>query len=161
MALIAVGGSAVAQDEKGPGSDGAKHRGQQRGQHGELRGPEQMVRMMSRHLELDETQAQQIESVIAAAKPEVDALRDQHRTNRQAMRSLNVDDPDYGAQLDNLSAENGQLAAESTRLQGRIRADIHAVLTPEQQQKFDEQADRMRERGARGRRGSGPRHESQ
>ena len=157
MALFLLGTSAVAQEHDGPGSRHGKFHGGPRG----FGGPEQMLQMMNRHLELDEIQSQQVESIIAAARPELDALREKRRTNRDAMRSLDVDDPDYGAQLENLSAENGELASDASRLFGRIRADIHAVLTPEQRQKLEESADRMHERGARGREGAGPRRDRQ
>ena len=58
------------------------------------------------------------------------------------MHSLDVNDPDYGSNLQNLSVEIGALTSEATLLHGRLRADVYAELTPEQ-----------RERAAAGRNG--------
>ncbi len=102
--------------------------------------------MMTRRLELDETQSTQIQNIMAAAKPEFDALHEKGTANREATRGLEIDDPDYGAKLQNLSTTRGELAASSAELRGRIRAEIHAILTPEQREKLASVPERRRDR---------------
>jgi len=108
---------------------------------------------MIEHLELDEEQAQVVMNIMEASKPEFELLRQRTRANHEATRSLDVADADFGSKLQNLAAENGELTAEMTILQGRVRADVHAVLTPEQQRKLAEatqnRQQRFRERSAR------------
>ncbi len=108
--------------------------------------PERVVERITQHVELDETQEQTIRNILEAAKPEFEALRERGRTNFSAMRELDPSDPDYSAKLDDLSAENGQLVADGTRLIGRVRGEVHATLTPEQVAELEAAGDRMRER---------------
>ena len=100
--------------------------------------PARMVEMMTRHLDLDDEQSQAVGNILGAASPEIEALRDRARASRQAVRELDVDDPDYGSHLQNLSTEIGALTSEATLLHGRLRADIYAVLTPEQRERAAE-----------------------
>jgi Spy/CpxP family protein refolding chaperone len=132
---FAAAGIAQAQDD----GDWQGQRG--RGMHhGPMGDPTRMLQMMSRHLDLDETQSQQVSNILGAAKPEIDALRDALHENREAMRVLSTNDPDYSSKLQNLSASNAEIAAQMTLLHGRIRAEMHAVLTTEQLQKIEERA---------------------
>lgn len=139
VALLAAG-AAVAQDAGNSGEDridigdrGARMAS--RGHRQSMR-PEHMARMITRRLELDDNQTERVSNIMAGVKPEFDVLRERGTLNHEAMRSLDVDDPDYGAKLQNLSAEQGELAATTAELRGRIRAEIHAILTPEQREKF-------------------------
>lgn len=116
--------------------------------------PERMVRHISRWLSLDETQTQELSNVVLAAKPQLQALREKARANHQAITSLDVNASDYGARIENLAIDNGQLATELTLLLAQVRRDIYSKLSPEQQQKLTEGADEMRQRWARRRRGA-------
>ena len=140
IASVLLAGSldARAQAQEGDDAHGhGKHEGGIR--HGNRRGfgdPERMLERMSKHLDLDETQVQQVSNVFSAAKPEIDVLRDELQANREAMAALDVSDTDYGAELQNLSSANADLAARMTLLHGQVRADIASILTPEQQEKM-------------------------
>ncbi len=138
----AAGTYAFAQDAEG--HDGMRHMrwAGHRMHHDEFGDPARLLERMTRHLDLDDTQSQTIGNILAAAKPEIDALRERARASREAMHSLDVNDPDYGSNLQNLSAEIGALTSEATLLHGRLRAEVYAELTPEQ-----------RERAAAGRNG--------
>lgn len=106
-----------------------------RGGHGPgagFRDPALMIERMSKHLDLDETQQQNVSNIVEAARPEFEALRDKARENRKAMRELDTTDPDYSAKLSNLATENGELMASGTILFGRVRAELSAELTDEQ-----------------------------
>ncbi len=128
----AAGTYAFAQDAEG--HDGKRHmRGaSHRMHHDEFGDPARLLEMMTRHLDLDDTQSQTVGNILEAAKPEIDALRGRMRASREAMHSLDVNDPDYGSNLQNLSTEIGALTSEATLLHGRLRADVYAELTPEQ-----------------------------
>jgi Spy/CpxP family protein refolding chaperone len=154
-------GLAMAQDPQTDdpgrgGHDGGK------GRHMEGRGqrrpmdPEQMIRMLNRRLDLDDTQTTQIENIMAGVKPEFDALREKGKANREAKQNLDVDDPDYGVKMQNIAATTGELAATATELRGRIRAEVNAILTPEQQEKLETAAKKGRQKGQRNRRHGGP-----
>jgi Spy/CpxP family protein refolding chaperone len=154
VASLLACGLAAAQTPQTDGPDDTGHDGskgrrmEHRGRHEQM-GSEQMVRMMTRRLDLNETQTEQIHNIMEAAKPEFDALRDRGMANREATRNLDVEDPDYGVKLQDLSAASGELAASAAELRGRVRAEIHAILTPEQREKLEAAPERGRHRGAR------------
>lgn len=131
LLLLATSGATFAQ-----GFDGSP----------EMRGafshPERMVQHLSRRLDLDETQQQALQNIVDAASPEMEALRDRAKENREAVRKLDVSDPDYDAKLSNLASANGELATSATLLHGRLRAEIDALLTPEQRATLAEEGAR-------------------
>lgn len=137
---LAGAGEAYAQDRHG--------------RHGDSFGPDpaRLIERMARHLDLDETQEVQIQNILEAARPEFDALKEEGRETRTAMRALTPEDADYSAKLNDLAVRSGQLVTEGALLFGRVRAEVHAVLTPEQ---VAELAELMERRGgwSRGRRG--------
>lgn len=138
--LTAIGVSATAQQTPESGGDRDRQRGHE-GMRPDFSGdPARMVEMMTRHLDLDETQSQTISNILQAVKSEADLLRERSRANRDALRALDVNDASYAATLQNLAVESGELETEKTLLHGRVRGEIHAVLTAEQQQKI---ADRV------------------
>ena len=146
MMCTAAGPWAFAQDSEG--DDGKRHmRGaRHRMHHDEFGDPARMLEMMTRHLELDDTQSQTIGNILEGKKPQIDALRERAQTTRKAMHELDVDDPDYGSNLQNLSTEIGALTAEAALLHGSLRADIFAELTPEQRERAAEGRGKMRDR---------------
>ena len=142
--MTATGVSAATKQHSESGSERGWHRGHT-GMRADFSGdPARMVEMMSRHLDLDETQSQTINNILQAAQPEADSLRERSRANHEALRTLDVNDASYNATLQNLSAESGELATERTLLHGRVRGEIFAVLTAEQRQKMADRGDRMR-----------------
>lgn len=108
-------------------------------------GPQLMVERMADHLDLDDTQREQVQNIVEAAKPEFEALRDKARANRDALKSLETADPAYSAELNELASSNGQLATEGTLLFTRVRSEIHAVLTEDQIEKLERGKDRRRQ----------------
>jgi len=146
LTAIGVSATAVAKQHPESGGDRDRHRGHE-GMRPDFAGdPERMVEMMGRHLDLDATQSQTVSNILQAVKPKADSLRERSRANHEALRALDVNDPNYSTALQDLSAESGELAAERTLLHGRVRGEIHAVLTAEQQQKM---ADRVGKMGSR------------
>ena len=150
LALLAVSGNALAQDDIGSADvdqrSKARHHGSRFGG-----GPEQMILRIAERLDLDETQAQEVRNIMEAARPAFGSLRERSRANRAAFFALDIDDPDYGAKLQDLSGESGELAGELTLLAGQLRADISAVLTVEQRQTLADRMASFAERGPRSR----------
>lgn len=108
-------------------------------------GPGLMLEHMADHLDLDDAQRDSVRNILEAARPEIEALRDQFGANRDALEALDTSDPAYSAELNNIATSNGQLATEGTLLFTRIRTEIHAVLTDEQLEKLARSKERMRQ----------------
>lgn len=107
-------------------------------------GPGLMLEHMADHLDLDDAQQESVRNILEAARPEIEALRDQARANREALESLDTSDAAYSAELNNIAISNGQLATEGTLLFSRIRTEVNAVLTDEQREKLARGKERMR-----------------
>jgi Spy/CpxP family protein refolding chaperone len=108
--------------------------------------PARMAKHLSDKLDLDQTQQQEIENIVSAAKPEIDLLRERAEANRNAMHELDVNDSDHDARLSALASEKGAIATEQALLHGRLKSEINAVLTPEQRQELAASAGKMRDR---------------
>ena len=101
--------------------------------------PERFVQHIISRLDLDETRAQEVRNIFEAAKPQFDDLRDRAMRNHDAVRALDVKDPDYDAKLSDLARQNGELASEATLLHGKLRAQLSETLTAEQLQKLEDE----------------------
>lgn len=147
IVIFALSNVAATSAHAGPGgSDERKHRlhfgtGMHAG--GD---PAKMVKHLSDKLDLDQTQQQEIENIVSAAQPEIEALRERAEANRKAMHELDVNDSNHDARLNELASEKGAIATEQALVHGRLKSRIHAVLTPEQRQKLAASAGKMRDR---------------
>jgi Spy/CpxP family protein refolding chaperone len=118
----------------------------------------QFVDRLAEHLQLDDTQRQSVQNVFAAAKPEMESLRERMQASREAMRALDADDPNRAAVLNDVAAQEGQMVTEGVLLRERMQTEINAVLNDEQKSKFAESRnhwgnrDGERQRAGRGKR---------
>ena len=153
MVALIIAGPAIAGegDRESHGGSHGGMRGQGMSMHG-MPDPEQMVAHISRWLELDDAQTKELKNVALVAQPQMLALRERARTNREAIAALDGQASDYGTQIEALAIENGQIATEMTMLVSQLRVDIHSKLTDEQRQKLTEGGDQMRQRWNRKRR---------
>ena len=103
-------------------------------------GPEMMLEHMADHLDLDDTQRATVQNILEAARPEFQALREQARANREALRALDPGDPT----VNDIAISNGELATQGTLLAHRVRNEVRAVLSDEQIEKLERTRDRMR-----------------
>ncbi len=108
-------------------------------------GPEMMLEHMADHLDLDDTQRATVENILEAARPEFQALREQARANREALRALDAGDP----AVNDIAVSNGELATQGTLLAHRVRNEVRAVLTDEQIEKLERTRERMRDAAER------------
>ena len=150
MAALAISGNSLAQDSDAPGHERGKRMSDQRGPRRGFGDPTMMIERMAEHLELDDAQRQSITNIVDAARPEFEALRDAARENREAIHALDVDDPDYGSALQNLSVTSGELASQLTMLTGWVRGELADILTAEQRALLEERMSRMGERRRHG-----------
>lgn len=141
LASLALTAGAAAADERGGPGFGGRH-----GDMSQFRDPARMVERMSRVLDLDELQEQNINNIVSAATPEIDALRDRRKSTREAMRALDPADPDYSAKLSTLATDIGELATESTLLLGRVRLEVSEQLTDAQKAELKEAFEQRRGR---------------
>jgi len=111
-------------------------------------GPDLTLRLehMADHLDLTDEQRASVKNILQAAKPEIEAVRDQARANREAIQTLDPADPAYEAELNNIALSNGELATTGTLLAVRVRSEVRAVLTDEQIAKLERGKERMKKR---------------
>jgi Spy/CpxP family protein refolding chaperone len=108
--------------------------------------PALMLEHMADHLDLTDQQRDSVENILQAAKPEIEAIRDQAKANHEAIQALDPASPAYDVELNNIAVSNGELAAAGTLLAVRIRSEVHAVLTDEQIAKLERGKERMKKR---------------
>ena len=143
LASLALTAGVGVAHERGGGWSGA------RAGMAEFRDPARMVERMSRILDLDELQEQNISNILTAAQPEIDALRERGKANREAMRALDTSDPDYSTKLNTLASDIGELATEATLLFGRVRLEVTGQLSDEQAAELQQAFEQRRGRGMR------------
>ena len=113
MLLVGLLAIAIAVPVTGALAGGGFGGGPMPGVPGDL---EFMIERMADHLDLTDDQRVSIENILQAAKPEIEALRDQARANRDALEALDPSDPAYDATLQNIAISNGELATAGTLL---------------------------------------------
>lgn len=55
--------------------------------------------------------------------------------NREALHRLSPADDDYAAKVARLARKQGELVEKMIRVLSRVRAEVYAILTPEQREK--------------------------
>jgi len=84
-------------------------------------------------LGLSDAQKTQIKSIMTAAKPEMQSLHQQMRTNMQKLQQTQPSDANYSTIASQVSQTHGSLSAQMLTQQANVRAQIFKVLTPAQQ----------------------------
>lgn len=144
VSIAMLSAAVYAEDDGRKGERGPRGGGPGFGMPG-MPGPEMMVGRMAEHLDLDDTQRENVRNIMEAAKPEFKALREKAKANREALEALDAGD----AEVQNIAVANGELATEATLLFVRVRGEIDAVLTDEQRAKLAEFKDRKGDRKER------------
>lgn len=115
--LVAVGGYAVAQKRM----DHAGH-----------------LDRLKEHLSLTDAQVTQMQTIFKAHHEAAQPLFTQMRANREALKTtLSTPEPNPTEVGKLVIADNG-LKAQMRTLEEKMKADIGAILTPEQKAKFDQ-----------------------
>jgi protein CpxP len=97
----------------------------------------QMLDRMATRLSLTDAQKQQAQSILQGARESAKPLAQQLRENRQALRdAVKAGKPD--TDIEQLSANTGNLVGQMAAIRAKSFAKIYALLTPEQRLKADQ-----------------------
>ena len=137
--VAALAGGTAIGFAQGPGPGGA-------GMH--ARGPRGGARMDLglRGVQLTDAQRDQVRTIMETHRADLEntrkALREAHRAFAAAARAASVDE---AAVRESSTAVANAMAAEAIA-RARVRTDVHALLTPEQQQQLKEREATMQKR---------------
>jgi len=96
------------------------------------------MQRMTENLGLSDKQQEQIKQIHSDSHETMKSMRDAMMANRDAMQKLDPAARDYMTQVDKLAAEKGALVEAMMKEHARVRAEMAAVLTPEQRAKAAE-----------------------
>ncbi len=108
-------------------------------------GPELLHRLGDK-LALTDEQRQTIKGLLESARPNMDAMRQEMRSNAEQLRTTQPDDPNYAAVVAQASQKAGELASRMVTDGSQLRAQIWQVLTPEQRTQLQTLQSQFRER---------------
>ena len=112
-----------------------------------MRGPLGPLGRALQRLDLSAEQQAQVESLVAEAKPAIEALREQLRVSREEFQATHPPTSfDEAAIRAHAAAQTG-IHTELAVATARLRARVLGVLTPEQLAELDAMRAAMRERG--------------
>lgn len=138
LALAASLAAGLAAAQTAPAPDTA-----QQGRQGMARPAMVRARMM-RALNLTDAQKQQAKSIFQAARQNSQALRDQIKQNRESLNAaVKAND---GPQIQALASSLGTLQGQALAISSAAQAKFYAILTPDQQTKFDDMQQKLRQR---------------
>ena len=115
------------------------------------------VERMARHLDLDEAQTASVKALFA---DHADKRQQQPRKAMKGLAQLDPNAADYNEQVQARIADMQQHLAERVQNRADFKAELYAILTPEQEQKLSELRDRKGKHRSDGKhhRGDGPHH---
>lgn len=109
-----------------------------------------MLERMAGELQLTDDQKQKIKGVFESARPEMDQVRELGRQNAEKLRATKPGDKNYDSVVAEVARSAGDLATRAVTNGAQLRAQVWAVLTPEQRTRLDalqaERRAKMKER---------------
>ena len=109
-----------------------------------------MLDRMAGQLGLSEDQKQKIKGVFESARPEMEQVRMLARQNADKLRAATPGDAKYDAVVAEVARSAGELATRAVTNGAAVRAEVWAVLTPEQRTRLEtlqsERRERMKQR---------------
>jgi periplasmic protein CpxP/Spy len=111
---------------------------------------ERIVDHIGHRLDLTTEQKNQVNSIIAAERPNVETLFAQLKTNWQQMRTTTAGGQFNEEQVRALAANQAQTITELIVAKERVKSKVYAVLTPEQRTKADQMLEHFESRFGRG-----------
>lgn len=106
----------------------------------------QFMRGMADDLGLTAEQRDAVRDLMERERPRMQALREEQFANRQRLMDASPDDVAYDSVVQEVAETNGRLTAERIRRGGQLRAEVHALLTPDQRVKAREVREQLRTR---------------
>lgn len=134
--LMALANPAAAHGGYGGGRSGGK-----------LFASSYQIAYIARHLDMTEEQKAQLRAVLDDARPEADRLADAMVSNRQAVKAFRKNQNFSEAEIRAIADQQGKLVGDMMVLHAKVHAQISAILTPEQLERFEKM--RKRHRGKR------------
>lgn len=120
---------------------------------------EQRLEHMVKKLDLTEQQKQELSGIQEANKASMRKAMESRKALHQAMMALDPSAPDYQKKLKSLADKAAQQARAMVRNKGEQKAELYAVLTPEQEKKFEamqsKRQEKMQDRFKEGHHGKG------
>lgn len=107
-----------------------------------------MFERIADELALTDAQRKQIRGLFDAARPAMEQRRETMRADAELLRRTEPGDKDYAAVVERVSRSAGELAASGVADAAKLRAQVWAVLTPEQRTKMKDMGDKLRDRMA-------------
>jgi Spy/CpxP family protein refolding chaperone len=95
----------------------------------------QKLERMAEELNLTDEQKEQLKHVYRQSRSRLQKLRDAMQDNREALRKLDPEDAHYHQQVARLARKQGALVEKMIKARSHVRAEIYAILTPEQREK--------------------------
>lgn len=105
-----------------------------------------MFERMAGELGLSDAQSQSIRGLFESARPAMQQRREQVQANAQLLRNTQPGDQDYQAVVARVSRAAGELAAGAVSDAAQLRAQVWAVLTPEQRSKAQQLGEQRQQR---------------
>lgn len=98
-------------------------------------GGERNGQRMAEQLNLSDRQQEQVKQIRSERRAGGKSIHEAMQLNRDAMRKLNPGSADYNAQVATLAEEKAVLVKQMVMHRSESRAQVYAVLTPEQREK--------------------------
>jgi Spy/CpxP family protein refolding chaperone len=151
VAAMLAAGAGVALAGPGPGRGEGPAMGVIGGGPGMMGVPHpRMLERMAGELQLTEDQKQKLKGVFESARPEMNQVRELSRQNAEKLQAVKPGDRNYDAVVSEVARNAGELATRAVTNGAQLRAQVWAVLTPDQRQKMETlQAQRREARKAR------------
>lgn len=102
---------------------------------------------LAKHLALNEEQKAAIEKIFAENHEKREGGMEDRKSYRKKMDSLDPDNADYVAQVEKLAMEKSGVMVQKMVDRAETKAKIYAVLTDEQEEKFEELKERRGKKG--------------
>jgi len=136
--IVGFGSAAAIAQGSGDGErswkhHSGKHHGGKHGKRGGRHGGMHMMKRMAKKLELTDAQIEQMKATREAQKVDNQALREEMKTLRTAMRNVDASDKDA---VEALAKTKGELAEKMFIARSAARAAFEAILTDEQKSKM-------------------------
>jgi protein CpxP len=96
-----------------------------------------MIERMATELKLTADQQQKLRGVFESARPEMEQVRERARENAAKLRAAQPGSANYDAVVSEVARNAGELATRAVTNGAQLRAQVWAVLTPEQRTQLE------------------------
>jgi Spy/CpxP family protein refolding chaperone len=141
-ALALAGGTAyaiAASDERWEGCERNWQGSEHRMEHKQHRGAGGFMKHLGKELEMTSEQREQVRNLMEQRHDSLQKTRSQLHETRKLLWQLDPGSDSYQADVAQLAQQKGALMGSMVQYHGQLKADIYALLSPEQQQTFKQQ----------------------